>query len=86
MLSDAVLYMVKSTKTLKPFYSNFIYVSCASHGTHQIAENIMDIFHEINDLINNGKNIFLKAPSRIQLYHKMLSNKPLLPQPIITLG
>jgi len=44
----------------------------------------MDIFHEINDLINNRKKIFLKAPYKIQLYHEMLPSKPLPPQPIIT--
>ncbi|KAL4105112.1 hypothetical protein QTP88_020384 [Uroleucon formosanum] len=84
MLSDAAPYMVKGAKNLKPFYSDLIHVTCAAHGIHRIAENIMDIFHEINDLINNGKKIFLKAPYRIQLYHEMLPNKPLPPQPIIT--
>jgi len=84
MLSDAAPYMVKAAKNLKPFYSNLIHVTCAAHGIHRIAENIMDIFHEINDLINNGKKIFLKAPFRIQLYYEMLPNKPLPPQLIIT--
>ncbi|KAL4126549.1 hypothetical protein QTP88_010770 [Uroleucon formosanum] len=76
--------MVKAAKNLKPFYSHLIQVTCAAHGIHRIAENIMDIFHKINDLINNGKKIFLKASYRIQLYHEMLPNKPLPPQPIIT--
>jgi len=83
MLSDAAPYMVKAANNLKPFYSNLIHVTCAAHGIHRIAEKIMDIFHEINDLINNGKNIFFKAPYRIQLY-EMLPIKPLPSQPIIT--
>jgi len=58
MLSDAAPYMVKATNNLKPFYSNLIHVTCAAHGILWIAENIMDIFHEINDLINNGKKFF----------------------------
>jgi len=84
MLSDAAPYMVKTANNLKPFYSNLIHVTCAVHGIHRIAEKIMDNFHEINDLINNGKKIFLKAPYRVQLYHEILPNKPLPPQPIIT--
>jgi len=59
-------------------------VTCTAHGIHRITETIMDIFHEINNLINNRKKIFLNAPNRIQLYHEMLRNKPLPPQPIIT--
>jgi len=79
MLSDGAPYMVKTTNNLKLFYSNLIYVTCAAHGIYRIAEKITNIFHEINDLINNGENIFLKAPYRIQLYHEMLPNKPLPP-------
>lgn len=56
ILSDAALYMVKATNNLKPFYTNP--VTCAAHGIHRIAENIMDIFHEINDFINNRKIYF----------------------------
>jgi len=55
MLSNEVPYMVKAANNLKPFYSNLIHVTYAAHGIHRIAEKIMDIFHEINDLINNIK-------------------------------
>jgi len=46
--------MVKVAKNLKPFYFNLIHVTCAAHGIHRIAENIVDIFHKINDLIKKN--------------------------------
>jgi len=82
--SGEVFKTLNNNSVFCPFYSNLIHVTCAAHGIHRIAEKIMDIFHEINDLINNGKKIILKAPYRIQLYHEMLPNTPLPPQPIIT--
>jgi hypothetical protein len=83
MFSDAAPHMVKAAKNLKSFYSNLIHMTCATHSICWIAERIMDIFHEINDLLNNGKNIFLKAHI-IQLYHEMLPNITLPPQLITT--
>lgn len=84
MLSDAAPYMTKAAHNLKPFYSNLVHVTCVAHGIHRIAEKIIDTFSDINDLINNGKKVFSKAPYRIQLYKEMLPNTHLPPQPIIT--
>lgn len=74
MLSDAAPYMTKAAQNLKPFYSNLVHVTCVAHGIHRIAEKIIDTFGDINDLINNGKKVFSKAPYRIQLYKEMLPN------------
>jgi hypothetical protein len=53
MFYDSALYMVKTANNLKPFYSNLIHVTCTAHGIHWVVEKIIDIFHEINDLIYN---------------------------------
>ena len=84
MLSDAAPYMTKAARNLKPFYSKLVHVTCVGHGIHRIAEKIIDTFSDINDLINNGKKVFSKAPYRIQLYKEMKPNTHLPPQPIIT--
>jgi len=57
MLSNAAPYIVMAANNLKLFYSNIIHVICAAHRVHRIAEKIMKIFHEINDLINSGTQI-----------------------------
>lgn len=59
-------------------------MTCSACGIHQIEEKIMDIFHEINNLKNNRKYLFLKAPYRIQLFNELLPNKPSPHQPKIT--
>jgi len=85
MLSDAAPYKTKAAQNLKPFYSNLVRVTCVAYdGIHRIAEKIIDTFRDINNLINDGKKVFSKAPYRIQLYKEKLPNTPLPPQPIIT--
>lgn len=83
-ISDAAPYMVKAGQSLKIFYFKMIHVTCIAHACNRLAEKIREIFPHINKLINNGKKMFLKAPSRVDVYKELMLGKPLPPQPVIT--
>jgi len=51
---------------------------------NRVAEKIREMFPNVNKLINNIKNVFLKAPYHVQVYKKILPNKPLPQKPILT--
>lgn len=84
MLTDAASYMVKAGQRLKPFYKNLIHVTFVAHAVNCLAEKVRDLFPEVNILINNGKKILLKAPSRVAVYKEVVADAPLPPVPILT--
>lgn len=84
MLSDAAAYMIKAGKALQVFYPNLNHFTCMAHGLNRLAELVRLEFSDINNLINNGKKAFLKAPLRIEKYRQMAPDLPLPPEPIIT--
>lgn len=61
-----------------------IHLTCLAHGLHRIAEEVRSLFPDVDILISNIKKIFLKAPSRIQLFKSIAPNLNLPPQPILT--
>lgn len=61
-----------------------IHVTCVCHGFHRVCETIRAEFPLTNALISVIKNIFLKAPSRVQLFKAMYPQLSLPPEPIIT--
>lgn len=44
---------------------------------------MIELFPEVNKLINNTKKSFLKSPSRIQIYKEILPGVPLPPESVI---
>ncbi|MGH9700798.1 MAG: DUF domain-containing protein [Candidatus Acidiferrales bacterium] len=84
MVTDAAKYMIKAGEHLKIFYPNLSHLTCLAHGINRVAETIRTEYPLVNKLINNGKKIFLKAPTRVQVYKDYLPNVPLPPQPILT--
>jgi len=62
-----------------------IHLTCLAHGLHRIAEEIRKHFPKVDNLIANGKNVFLKTSSRVLFFKTELPDIPLPPQPIITL-
>lgn len=84
MLSDAASYMVKAATHLKVFYPNLIHCTCVAHGINRVAEEVRNQFPLVNDLINNMKKVFIKAPLRVQIYREALPGVPLPPKPVIT--
>ena len=67
LVTDSAPYILKAAKALQVFYSNLIHVTCLAHGLHRIAEKIHELFPAVNDLITNGKKLFLKPPARVQV-------------------
>lgn len=55
LLSDAALYMVKSTNVIKTLYSKMIHTTCLAHGLHRVAETIRILNPEVDKIIVNVK-------------------------------
>uniref|UniRef100_A0A2S2QIM4 DUF659 domain-containing protein n=1 Tax=Sipha flava TaxID=143950 RepID=A0A2S2QIM4_9HEMI len=84
LLSDAVPYIVKADRAIKVFYSKMEHVTCLAYALHRVAEEIRKHFPKVDQLISNCKKIFLKAPSRVQIFKKIAPNIPIPPQPVLT--
>ena len=61
-----------------------IHLTCLAHGSHRIAEEVRAQFKDIDELISNGKKIFLKCPRRCQIFREKAPDVPLPPQPVVT--
>lgn len=83
-VTDGAAYMLKAAKNLITMYPNMIHVTCVIHGLHRVAEEIRAYYPDIDNLISSVKKVFLKAPSRIELFKKIAPNLALPPQPVIT--
>jgi len=83
-ITDDTPYMAKAARSLDIFYTNMINLTCLAHGLHRIAEEIRKHFPKVDNLISNGKTVFLKASSCVLFFKTELPDIPLLPQPIIT--
>lgn len=83
-VTDAAPYIVKAGKAIKAFYSRMVHVTCLAHAFHRVAEEIRANFPEVDNLVSNTKKVFVKAPSRRELFKSQAPDIPLPPQPIIT--
>jgi len=83
-LSDAAPYMTKAGDTLKVLYTKMVHVTCTSHGLHRTAEQIRIQFPKVDKLVANVKQVFKKAPYRVQKFHTDAPHIPLPPEPILT--
>lgn len=83
-MTDAAPYIVKAVKAIKAFYSKMIHVTCLAHAFHRVAEEVRANFPEIDKLVSHTKKVFVKAPTRKQLFKSQAPNIPLPPEPIIT--
>lgn len=83
-LTDAAPYIVLAGKTLKILYPKLIHVTCIVHGLHRVFEKIREQNDDVNDLVSNMKNIFVKSNKRVILFKETNPGVPLPPQPVIT--
>jgi len=83
-ISDAAPYMVKAGTALNVFYPKLVHVTCLAHAFHRVAETIRSEFSEVDFLISTIKIIFLKAPSRVNVFKENYPQIPLTPEPVIT--
>lgn len=84
LVTDAASYMIKAAEALKVLFPKIIHLTCSAHAFHRIAETVRVSFPKVDQLISNGKKIFLKAPSRIQIMKEMYPEIPLPPRPVLT--
>lgn len=61
-----------------------LHLTCFSHGLHRLAEFVRVKFPIVNDLIASNKAVFIKAPSRRNIFFSMAPNIALPPSPCIT--
>lgn len=83
-LTDAAPYMVKAANSLKALYSKMVHVTCLAHACHRVAEEIRGNFPDVDKLIGNVKKVFLKSPSRVNIFQSEAHGIPLPPAPILT--
>jgi hypothetical protein len=76
--------LIKVSNSLKALYSKMVHVICFAHAYHRVAETISGKFNNVDRLVSNVKKVFLKAPSRLEIFKTEASGIPLPPVPIIT--
>jgi hypothetical protein len=83
-VSDAALYTTKAAKALQLLYPKMIHVTGLMHALHRVAEEVRENFPGVEQLVANGKNIFIKSPLRVQKFNEEAPTLPLPPQPTVT--
>uniref|UniRef100_A0A2S2QQ22 DUF659 domain-containing protein n=2 Tax=Sipha flava TaxID=143950 RepID=A0A2S2QQ22_9HEMI len=76
--------MIKAANALEVLYPKMIHLTCLAHALHRVAETVRCQYPDVDLLISTMKRIFLKAPSKIEIFKNNYPNIPLPPQPIIT--
>ena len=84
LVTDAAPYMKKAAKALKTLFPKMTHITRLAHALHRIAEEIRRIFPEVDKLISNCKKVFLKSPSRCEVFREHAPMLALPPRPIIT--
>lgn len=82
-VTDAAPYMIKAANALEVLYPKMIHLTCLAHALHRVAETVRCQYPDVDLLISTIKRIFLKAPSRIEIFKNNYPNIPLPPEPII---
>ncbi len=83
-LTDAAPYMKKAARALKVLFPAMLHLTCLAHALHRISEQVRGLFPDVDLLVSNGKKIFLKAPSRVEIFKDIAPNLALPPQPVLT--
>ncbi|KAL4131839.1 hypothetical protein QTP88_009087 [Uroleucon formosanum] len=84
LVSDAAPYMVKAGSAIQIFYPKILHVTCLAHALHRVAEQIRIDFPLVDKLISSVKKVFLKCPSRIQIFKNEAPELSLPPEPVLT--
>ncbi|KAF2905904.1 hypothetical protein ILUMI_00279, partial [Ignelater luminosus] len=82
--SDAAPYMKKAATALKIFYPGMLHVTCIAHALNLVCEVIRKQYEDANSLISYTKKVFIKAPTRTELYKQVNPDIPLPPEPVLT--
>ena len=83
-LTNAASYMKKAVETLCVSFPKMIHVTCIVHALHRVCETIRSLYRNVNKLVANGKKVFVKAPTRIDLFKNKNHNISLPSTPTVT--
>jgi hypothetical protein len=61
-----------------------IHLTCLALALHRVAEEVRGSYPEVDQLIANGKKIFIKSPLRVQKFKEETPTLPIPPLPIVT--
>lgn len=78
-----IVYFSKGTK-LKVLFPNMLHVTCLAHALNRLSDRVREQFTLLDQFIATTKMVFLKAPSRIEIFRQIAGNIALPPAPIIT--
>jgi hypothetical protein len=84
LCSDGVAYVLKTATPLKVFYPNLIHFTCLAHGMQPVAKEVRAKFPQVSKLISVTKEMFLKAPCRVQSCKQHSPDAPCPPEPVQT--
>lgn len=84
LVTDGAAYMMKAGRQIKLSYPNICHMTCLAHCLHRVAETVRSSYPDVDRFISNMKKIFLKAPTRLQVFKNIAPEIPLPPKPIIT--
>lgn len=84
LVSDAAPYMLKAGRNLGVFYPNLLHVTCLAHALHRVAEAVRASSKNVNNLVSSVRKVFVKAPTRVELYKSMNPELKLPPEPVLT--
>ena len=84
MVTDAAAYMIKAGIGLQTSYPKMVHLTCLAHGVQRVAEEVRGLYPDVDQLISNVKKIFIKAPLRVQDFHKMFPELSMPPEPVLT--
>jgi hypothetical protein len=76
--------MIKAAEGLSVSCPKLIHVTCVAHALHRVRETIPVLYPNVDKLVANGKNNFVKSPARTELFKNKAADTPLLPTPVIT--
>lgn len=79
LCSNAAPYVINAGKTLNVFFPNLIIILCLAHMIQRLAEKVKEMYSNVNTLVSNLKNVFLKAPQRVYVYKEIIPSVPLPP-------
>lgn len=79
---DYIVYGI-SCKIHSSLLYKTVHVTCIAHDLYRVCEQIRAEF-PCQWTISNTKKVFLKAPTRVELFRREAPDMPLPPPPIIT--
>jgi hypothetical protein len=84
LVTDAEPYMKKATKGFSASHPELIHVAHTAHALHRVCETIRKFYSNVDKLVANKKNIFVKLHCRIRVFKNKVPDTPLPPAPVIT--